>query len=96
LHIHLQLPDTRYLVLVRASAQQAEQYEAEARAARIRAIHEAAGFAAVFDLMRRRWVLHGACKMFNIRARVAVQRRATRPGLMSIMPCDCRGDVAVN
>ncbi|KAF6265217.1 hypothetical protein COO60DRAFT_1035218 [Scenedesmus sp. NREL 46B-D3] len=47
------LPDSRFLVLVRASAQQAEQHEAEARAARIAAIHEAAGFAAVFDLMRR-------------------------------------------
>eukprot|EP00878_Enallax_costatus_P043500 GHUV01051504.1.p1 GENE.GHUV01051504.1~~GHUV01051504.1.p1 ORF type:complete len:320 (+),score=110.06 GHUV01051504.1:1070-2029(+) len=47
------LPDSRYIVLVRATPQQAEQFEAEARAARIRAIHDAAGFAAVFDLMRR-------------------------------------------
>lgn len=47
------MPDSRYLVLVRASAQQAEQLEAEARTARIAAIHNAAGFAAVFDLMRR-------------------------------------------
>lgn len=48
-----QLPDSRYLVLVRASPQEAEQYEADAKAARISAIHDAAGFAAVFDLMRR-------------------------------------------
>uniref|UniRef100_A0A383V5Q0 Uncharacterized protein n=1 Tax=Tetradesmus obliquus TaxID=3088 RepID=A0A383V5Q0_TETOB len=47
------LPDSRFLVLVRATAQQAEQLEAEARAARIAGIHDAAGFAAVFDLMRR-------------------------------------------
>lgn len=54
LHKCLQLPDSRFLVLVRATAQQAEQLEAEARAARIAGIHDAAGFAAVFDLMRRR------------------------------------------
>eukprot|EP00879_Flechtneria_rotunda_P010761 GHRR01011244.1.p1 GENE.GHRR01011244.1~~GHRR01011244.1.p1 ORF type:complete len:413 (+),score=126.85 GHRR01011244.1:1149-2387(+) len=45
--------NVRCLVLVRATAQQADQLEAEARAARVAAIHDAAGFAAVFDLMRR-------------------------------------------
>lgn len=50
---YLQMADSRYLVLVRATPQQAEQYEADAKAARIAAIHDAAGFAAVFDLMRR-------------------------------------------
>jgi hypothetical protein len=49
----LQLEDARYLLLIRASPQQAEQLEAEARAAKIAAIQEASGFAAVFDAMRR-------------------------------------------
>jgi len=44
--------DNRCLVLVRASAQQAEALEAEARAARIAEIQAAAGFAAVFEAMR--------------------------------------------
>lgn len=44
--------DTRCLVLVRATAQQAAALEAQDKAARIKAIREAAGFAAVFDLLR--------------------------------------------
>lgn len=44
--------DSRCLVLVKASAQQAEAYEAQARASRIARIHAAAGFAAVFEAMR--------------------------------------------
>jgi poly(A)-specific ribonuclease len=39
-------------VLVRASAQQAEAFEAQMRADKIARIHAAAGFAAVFDAMR--------------------------------------------
>ncbi|KAF8069569.1 psi1 [Scenedesmus sp. PABB004] len=45
--------DSRCLVLVRCSAAEAEAFEAGARAARVTAIHDAAGFAAVFDAMRR-------------------------------------------
>jgi poly(A)-specific ribonuclease len=44
--------DSRCIVLVRASAQQAEAFEAQTRADKIARIHAAAGFAAVFDAMR--------------------------------------------
>ena len=44
--------DSRCIVLVRASQQQAEAHEAQERAAKIAQIHSAAGFAAVFDAMR--------------------------------------------
>jgi hypothetical protein len=50
--LRIQGADTRRLVLVRATAQQAEALEAQDRAARIAAIHDAAGMAAVFDLLR--------------------------------------------
>lgn len=44
--------DGRCMVLVKATAQQAEAFEAQARASRIARIHAAAGFAAVFEAMR--------------------------------------------
>jgi hypothetical protein len=41
------------ITLVRASQSEADALEAAARAAREEALHTAAGFAAVFDIMRR-------------------------------------------